>query len=362
MTTPSSGAKPVPTFSFAVAPDDAGARLDKWLSERIETLTRSRLKALIEEGALARGGAPFTDASWKVRAGETFELTMPPVIAPIPEGEAIALDIRYEDDDLIVLHKQAGLVVHPASGNWTGTLVNALIAHCGTSLSGVGGVARPGIVHRLDKDTSGLLVAAKNDAAHQGLTAQFAAHDIERVYDAIAIGAPRPGVGTIDAPLIRAGGDRKKMEVVKTIAAPSKDDDDPADRPPLRPGARHAVTHYRVAEYFGRARAKLKGDALASLIECRLETGRTHQIRAHLSHIGYPLIGDPVYGRGPGLGGLKPGDAAADAALAVLGNFRRQALHARILGFVHPISGESLSFEAAPPPDFAALLDALRAL
>ncbi|MEQ8935978.1 MAG: RluA family pseudouridine synthase, partial [Amphiplicatus sp.] len=201
MTTTPSGAKPAPMLSFAVAPDDAGARLDKWLSEKIETLTRSRLKALIEEGALARDGKPFVDASWKVRAGETFDLTVPPPVAPVPLGEEIALDVRYEDDDLIVIHKQAGLVVHPASGNWTGTLVNALIAHCGASLSGVGGVARPGIVHRLDKDTSGLLVVAKNDAAHQGLAAQFAAHDIERVYDAVAIGAPRPGVGTIDAPL-----------------------------------------------------------------------------------------------------------------------------------------------------------------
>lgn len=333
---------------FAIGPEDAGARLDKWLSERLEDLTRSRLKALIEGGALSRDGAVFTDPSWKLRAGEAFVLEIPVIEAAVPRGEAIALDIRYEDSDLIVINKPAGLVVHPASGNWSGTLVNALIAHCGTSLSGVGGVARPGIVHRLDKETSGLIVVAKNDRAHQGLASAFAIHDIERVYDAIAVGAPRPHVGTIDAPLARAGGDRKKMTIV-----PDTDD---------RPDQRPAVTHYRVVETFGRSRAKLAGDALASLVECRLETGRTHQIRAHLSHIGHPLIGDPVYGRGPGLSGLKPGDEAADHAIAVIRNFRRQALHARVLGFAHPVSGEALAFEAAPPADFEELLAALRAL
>ncbi|HOP18877.1 MAG TPA: RluA family pseudouridine synthase [Parvularculaceae bacterium] len=333
---------------FPVTPEDVGARLDKWLSERIENLTRTRLKAMIEEGALSRNGETFIDPSWKIREGELFTLTIPPVEAPVPKPEKIDLDIRYEDDDIIVVNKPAGLVVHPASGNWSGTLVNALIAHCGATLSGVGGVARPGIVHRIDKDTSGLLVVAKHDRAHQGLTAAFAAHDIERVYDAIAVGSPRPGVGTINAPLARAGGDRKKMTIV-----PDTDD---------RPDQRHAVTHYRVMENFGRGRAKLAGDALASLVECRLETGRTHQIRAHLAHIGHPLVGDQVYGRGPGLSGLKPGDPAADHAIAVLTRFRRQALHARILGFLHPISGEELYFEATPPADFAELHEALKAL
>jgi 23S rRNA pseudouridine1911/1915/1917 synthase len=348
---------------FAIGPEDAGARLDKWLSERFEDLTRSRLKALIEGGALARDGAVFTDPSWKLRAGEAFVLEIPAVEAPAPRGEAMPLDIRYEDSDLIVINKPAGLVVHPAAGNWTGTLVNALIAHCGTSLSGVGGVARPGIVHRLDKETSGLIVVAKNDRAHQGLAAAFAVHDIERVYDAIVVGAPRPHVGVIDAPLARAGGDRKKVTIVPdTDDRPAREGAQFRDRPPSRPGARRAVTHYRVAETFGRARAKLAGDALASLVECRLETGRTHQIRAHLSHIGHPLIGDQVYGRGPGLAGLKPGDAAADHAIAVVRGFRRQALHARILGFAHPVTGEALAFEAAPPEDFEELLAALRAL
>lgn len=334
-------------YAFTVEPASAGARIDKWLSERIEAFTRSRLKALIEEGALSRNGEAFADPSWKLREGETYMLTPPPVADPEPKPEAIPLDVVFEDDDLIVINKPAGLVVHPAAGNWTGTLVNALIHHCGTSLSGVGGVARPGIVHRIDKDTSGLLVVAKNDAAHQGLTAAFSAHDIDRVYEAVAVGAPRPGFGTIDAALARAASDRKKMTVV--------DEDAHA-------AARHAVTHYKVIETFGRARAKLKGDALASLIDCTLETGRTHQIRAHLSHIGHPLIGDQTYGRGPGLSGLKPGDEAADHAIDLLRNFRRQALHAKTLGFGHPITGETLRFERNAPEDFQNLIAALRTL
>lgn len=334
--------------TLVVGADYAGTRLDKWLSDAIDGLTRTRAKALIDAGAVSRNEAVFADPSWKVREGETYALTPPPLEAPAPMGEAISLDVAYEDDALIVVNKPAGMVVHPAAGNWSGTLVNALIAHCGSSLSGVGGVARPGIVHRLDKDTSGLIVAAKHDAAHLALSKAFSVHDIERIYDAIAIGAPRPAVGVIDAPLARAGGDRKKMAVV--------DEDDE------RPDMRHAVTRYRVVEAFGRGRAKLAGDVVASLIECRLETGRTHQIRVHLASIGHPPIGDPVYGRGPGLAGLRPGDAAADRALAALSAFRRQALHARVLGFAHPVSGEALRFEASPPADFGALLLALRAL
>ena len=333
---------------FRIGADDAGARLDKWLSEIIESLTRTRLKALIEGGALTRNGTVFTDPSWKLRKGEDYCLTIPAPADPAPQGEAIPLDIVHEDSDIIVVDKPAGLVVHPAAGNWTGTLVNALIHHCGDSLSGIGGVARPGVVHRLDKDTSGLLVAAKNDRAHQGLTKAFSAHDIERVYQAIAVGAPRPGVGTINAPIARAPTQRKKMTVVR-------DEDE-------RPDARSATTHYKVAETFGRKRAKLSGDALASLVDCTLETGRTHQIRVHLAYIGHPLIGDPVYGRGPGLAGLKPGDNTADAAIQVLKKFRRQALHARVLGFDHPISGQSLRFEAEPPEDFQRLRRVLERL
>ncbi len=333
---------------FEIEEEAVGARLDKWLSERIEGLTRSRLKAMIEEGALARDGEPFTDPSWRMRLGETYVLTPPPVADPTPQGEAIPLEVLYEDGDLIVIVKPAGLVVHPAAGNWTGTLVNALIAHCGATLSGVGGVARPGIVHRLDKETSGVMVVAKHDAAHLGLTSDFAEHAIERVYDAICLGAPRPGFGTIDAPLARGGGDRKKMAVVKN---------------PEREDAKHAVTHYRIIESYGRTRAKLPGDAVASLIACELETGRTHQIRAHMAHISHPLIGDPVYGRGPGLAGVSANDDDAAAhAVKTARNFKRQALHARVLGFTHPISGEDLRFEAPPPADFEWLRAALSAL
>ncbi len=334
-------------YDFAPDPDDTGARLDKWLSERIELLTRTRLKALIEAGALTRNGELFTDPSWKIRDGDVFRLVVPAPADPAPKAEAIPLDVVYEDSDIIIVNKPAGLVVHPAAGNWTGTLVNALIHHCGDSLSGVGGVARPGIVHRIDKDTSGLLVVAKNDHAHQGLSKLFSKHDIERTYLAVAAGVPRPGLGTINAALARANSDRKKMAVVDERS---------------HEGARRAVTHYKVLDAYGRSRAKLKGDALASLIECRLETGRTHQIRAHLNSIGHPLIGDPVYGRGPGLAGLKPGEPETDRAIAVIRKFRRQALHARVLGFAHPVSGEALRFERDPPGDFSALVEALAAL
>ncbi len=357
-----------------VKEEDNGARLDKWLSDQLNDLTRSRLKALIEGGALARNGETFTDPSWKIKIGETFRLTMPEIVAATPKPEAIPLDVYFEDDHVIVINKPAGMVVHPAAGNWSGTLVNALIAHCGDSLSGVGGVARPGIVHRLDKDTSGLIVVAKHDAAHQKLTAAFAVHDIERVYEAICVGAPRPSVGVVDAPIIRLGGDRKKMGIAKpkpaTIAGRAEtptfidldagDDEDP--KPQLPPGARHAVTHYKTLAFYGRGRAKIVGDAVASRIECRLETGRTHQIRVHMSHIGAPLIGDPVYGRGPGLPGLRPGDEPADAALAVLGKFKRQALHARTLGFIHPETGEEMRFEAPAPADLDRLVQVLEAL
>ncbi len=334
-------------YSCLVEPDHAGARLDKWLSERIEPLARTRIKALIGAGALTRDGAVITDPSSKLREGERYLLAVPAVADPEPEGEDIPLDVVFEDADLIVVNKPAGLVVHPAAGNWTGTLVNALIYHCGDSLSGIGGVARPGIVHRIDKDTSGLLVVAKNDAAHQSLTAAFSVHEINRLYQAIAFGAPRPGAGTIDAALARSLHDRKKMAVVD-------------ERTHFNP--RHAVTHYKLTESYGRGRAKLKGDALASLIECRLETGRTHQIRVHLAHIGHPLIGDPLYGRRPGLAGLRPIDDAADHAIAVLAKFRRQALHAKLLGFTHPTTGESLRFEVEAPEDFQQLRSAFAAL
>lgn len=333
---------------FLVADDDDGVRLDKWLAGRETGLTRTRLRALIEEGQVRRDGVVVRDPAEKVRAGARYALVVPPAEPALILGEAIALDIVYEDDDLIVVDKPAGMVVHPAPGAARGTLVNALIAHCGASLSGVGGVARPGVVHRIDKDTSGLLVAAKHDRAHQALAVQFAAHSIERVYDAIACGAPRPGVGVIDAPVARSGGDRKKMAVL--------DEDDE------REDARRAVTHYRIVEAFGKGRAKLAGDALASRLECRLETGRTHQIRAHLAHIGHPLIGDSVYGRAGIVPGLKAIDAASEAARAQAHAIGRQALHARVLGFEHPSSGDQMRFERDAPTDFQALISALRAL
>ncbi len=335
------------TYRFIIDADNAGARLDKWLSDRIEALTRTRIKALIEGNAVTRNGEIFTDPSWKLREGEEYTLQAPPLVDPTPEAENIPLDIVFEDNDLIVVNKPAGMVVHPAAGNWTGTLVNALIHHCGDSLSGIGGVARPGIVHRIDKDTTGLLVIAKHDRAHQGLAKAFSKHSIERVYETIAVGAPRPGIGSIEAALARSSSDRTKMSVVN-LDTHSK--------------ARHAITHYKIIEAFGRSRAKLKGDALASLIECRLETGRTHQIRVHLSHIGHPIIGDPTYGRGPGLSGLRPGDAAADNTKSLMQNFRRQALHAKSLGFKHPITKEVLYFERPAPEDFQALLASLKAL
>jgi 23S rRNA pseudouridine1911/1915/1917 synthase len=334
-------------YLLHVDADAAGGRLDKWLSESIPDITRTRIKALIEDGALTRDGETVTSASWKLREGEEYRLAPPPLADPEPLAEAIPLDVIYEDNDLIIVNKPAGLVVHPAPGAWSGTLVNALLHHCGDSLSGIGGARRPGIVHRIDKETSGLLVVAKHDAAHQGLSAAFSAHDIDRVYEAIATGAPRPGVGTIDAALGRSVRDRTKMAVVDLEAYHR---------------ARRAVTHYKVVEAFGRTRAKLKGDALASLVECTLETGRTHQIRVHLAHIGCPLIGDQVYGRGPGLSGMKPGEPETDHAIETIRNFKRQALHARVLGFAHPVSGEALRFEAPAPEDFQILLNALRAL
>ena len=332
---------------FTVDPDYAGGRLDKWLSDQLETVTRSRLKTLIDGGFLTRDGEVFTNASWKLRIGETYKLEIPPAVAPQPKGEDIPLDICFEDEHLIVVNKPAGLVVHPGAGNETGTLVNALLAHCGDSLSGIGGVARPGIVHRIDKDTSGLVVIAKNDHAHQGLSQQFSAHSIDRIYDAVIVGAPRPGIGTVDANLARAPHDRRKMAVFK---------------PNTHPQARHAVTHYKILESFGRSRAKLKGDALACRVECRLETGRTHQIRVHMASIGHPLIGDQTYGRGPGLSGLRPNDPAGEKAIDILNAFRRQALHARVLGFEHPASGEQVQFECAPPDDLQELIAALAAL
>lgn len=325
--------------------EGAGERIDRWLAERTAQ-SRTQIKALIKDGALTIDGAVMSDPTHKVVAGETISLVPPPVKDPDPEPEDIPLDVLFEDEHLIVIDKPAGLVVHPAAGNWTGTLVNALLHHCRGSLSGIGGVARPGIVHRLDKDTSGVMVVAKNDEAHRGLRRLFGIHDIDRSYLALCHADPRPAAGTIEIPIARSRKDRLKRE---------------ADWSFERPDAREATTHYKRLEAFGHGRGKVAGEPVASLIRCTLETGRTHQIRVHLSTTGHPLIGDRLYGKA-GIAGLGGDDPAVVTARETVRAFRRQALHAHRLGFVHPITEEDLIFETDPPEDFQTLLAALRAL
>ncbi|TNE58782.1 MAG: RluA family pseudouridine synthase [Alphaproteobacteria bacterium] len=311
-----------------------GARIDRYLALHIPDLSRSRLKALLMEGKVTLNGATITDPSYRVKQGDEIDITIPPPLPAEPEPQAIDLNVVFEDDDLIVINKPAGLVVHPGAGTPDGTLVNALLAHCGASLSGIGGVARPGIVHRIDKDTSGLIVVAKNDKAHQGLAAQFEAHSVERSYVALVWGDVRQLTGTIESEIARSKNNRKKMAVVKS-------------------GGRHAVTHYKVLERFGPP-----GGAIATLVECRLETGRTHQIRVHMAQIGHTLIGDPIYGsqrkRAP--------STLPEGVRRHLENFPRQALHARTLGFEHPITGEVISFDSEIPHDFNELMEDLRTL
>jgi 23S rRNA pseudouridine1911/1915/1917 synthase len=330
------------SFGFAVEIAAAGRRLDAVLAARPEAqaaaLSRTRLKGLIEGGAVAIDGAPATDAGQKVKAGQTVEVRVPAAEAPEPKGEAIPLSIIYEDAHLIVIDKPAGLVVHPAPGHPAGTLVNALIAHCGESLSGIGGVRRPGIVHRLDKDTSGLLVAAKTNAAHKGLAKLFADHSaaaLTRTYLACVWGVPEQPAGTIDLPLGRHKIDREKMAVVRGG------------------DGREAVTHWELLETYEGG----DGRPVASLLRCSLETGRTHQIRVHLAHIGHPLLGDQVYGRGFKTKAARLGPKTR-AALDKLG---RQALHAAELGFVHPVSLAEFLFESPLPADLAKLRKALTA-
>jgi 23S rRNA pseudouridine1911/1915/1917 synthase len=316
-----------------------GQRLDRFLSERLPQLSRTRVQALIKEGHASCGGATIEDVKYRVKPGDRFELTLPPVAAPELGGEAIPLTIVYEDDALVVIDKPAGLVVHPGAGHATGTLVNALIAHCGTSLSGIGGVARPGIVHRLDKDTSGLLVVAKTDQAHHALADQFADHgrtgELERGYLALVWGAPERTHGKIDAPIGRHPTSRTKMAVL------------PAGK------GREAVTHWRVLATFGRG-----DEPIASLLECTLETGRTHQVRVHLAHIGHPLIGDPLYGQGF-KSKLRKLPEPLHGKLATLD---RQALHAEILAFEHPVTGTLLKFNSPLPADLAEIVDAFKEL
>ncbi|HEX5508831.1 MAG TPA: RluA family pseudouridine synthase [Pseudolabrys sp.] len=313
-----------------VAAEEAGGRIDRILAARIPSLSRSRLKALILGGAVAIGGRTIRDPGQRVKSGDEVTVTVPEPEAATPTGEAIPLVIVYEDDAVVVIDKPAGLVVHPAAGHVSGTLVNALIAHCGASLSGIGGVKRPGIVHRLDKDTTGLMVVAKTDAAHRALSAQFAnktESGLERAYLALVWGAPARPRGTIDAPLDRHPHARDKRAV--------------------RANGRKAVTHWQVLErYAGR-----DGKPIASLIECRLDTGRTHQIRVHLAHLGHPIMGDTTYSSGYK---TKASRLSVDGRAALEG-LGRQALHAYLLTIVHPLTGKTLEFRAELPEDFTRL-------
>jgi 23S rRNA pseudouridine1911/1915/1917 synthase len=308
-------------LTATAGPDDAGQRLDKFLASRWPELSRARLRDLIEAGEVRRDDAVITEGSSRVKPGQNYALRLPEPRPALPKPEARPLDVVFEDEHLIVVDKPAGLVVHPAAGNLDGTLVNALLHHCAGQLSGIGGVARPGIVHRIDKDTSGLLVVAKSDAAHEGLARQFADHSIERAYLAVCNGHPTPAEGTISARVGRSDANRKKMAVLPKESSRGK----------------HAVTRYKT----------LRKMPHCSLVECRLETGRTHQVRVHLASIGHPLVGDPVYGRA---------NSALRPVLQKLG-FRRQALHAAVLGFIHPVTGHSLSFSSDLPPDMAELID-----
>ncbi len=316
---------------------EVGERLDKWLAARLEDVSRARVQALIRAGHVRGAGAVVEDHGRKVKAGERFTVQIPEPEAPEPQGERMALAIVYEDAEVIVIDKPAGLTVHPAPGHPAGTLVNALIAHCGDSLSGIGGVKRPGIVHRLDKDTSGLMVVAKTDRAHHALAEQFASHGadgrLERGYRALAWGRPERTRGAIDAPLGRSAHNRTRMAVVPEAAG------------------RRAVTHYEVLDTY----ATGDGKPIASQLALTLETGRTHQVRVHLAHVGHPILGDPVYGTGF-KASARLLSAAAQAALATL---QRQALHAAVLAFEHPTRKKRLRFQSELPADMAALAEAL---
>lgn len=346
------GASVLRVFIGAGAPK---MRVDKLLAEALPDFSRARLQSLITDGAVEQLNAPYkegnlqdveedsarplTTASAKVRPETVLDVTLPPLKAAEPAPQDIPLDVLYEDAQVIVINKPAGLVVHPAAGNEDGTLVNALLHHCAGSLSGIGGVARPGIVHRLDKETSGVMIAAKTDQAHKALADQFAAHGadgaLERAYLALVWGSPKRQKYTIDAPLGRAPHDRKKMAIVSEAAG------------------RRAVTHVEVRERF-----EPGGKPVAALVECRLETGRTHQIRVHLTREGTPVIGDPVYGRSH----MTMANALPDPAKSTAKAFSRQALHAFLLGFTHPETGEKLVFKAPLPADMAALLASLEAV
>jgi 23S rRNA pseudouridine1911/1915/1917 synthase len=309
------------TIEIRLEPDHAGWRLDRALAAAAPTLSRERLKTLIRTGAVESAGRLLRDPATKVRGDESFRVVVPEPAPAHNEPQGIPLNIVFEDEHLLVIDKPAGLVVHPAAGNVDGTLVNALLHHCEGRLSGIGGVARPGIVHRIDKDTSGLLAVAKTDAAHDGLAKQFAAHSIDRRYLAIVSGVPKANEGKVNAPLARSATNRKKIAIVEGQRG------------------KRAVTHWK--------RLNVLRDA--ALIECRLETGRTHQVRVHMASIGHSLLGDPVYGR----------SGKTHAKLMKELDFHRQALHAAELGFVHPVTKRRLSFSSPMPPDMQELFNAL---
>lgn len=328
----------------AIAPQDAGERVDAWLAKLWPDISRSRVQGLIGAGKLSVDGAPVTHAKDKPRAGATYELKLPAPEPAAPLPEAIPLTVVFEDEDLIVIDKAMGMAMHPAPGSMRGTLVNALLAHCGDSLSGIGGVARPGIVHRIDKDTTGLVVVAKHDAAHTGLAKLFAKHDLERVYYAITRGAPRDRSSRIENKLVRSSEDRRKYVVARN---------------PETEAGKLAITDYWTVESYGQQSGASVGRAAAALLECRLHTGRTHQIRAHLTHLGCPLIGDPLYGKQRA---FKAEGPHAEEAAAAVAAFPRQALHAAVLGFKHPITGAELRFESELPDDMTALIEILKQL
>lgn len=323
-------------FEATPSKEHSGARLDQFLATQIPDLSRSRLKLLLLGGQVRVNGRNVGDPAYRVKPGEVVMVRVPPPEPAKPKPQKMALDVVHEDDDIIVINKPAGLVVHPGAGNKSGTLVNALIAHCGDSLSGIGGEIRPGIVHRLDKDTSGLLVIAKNDKAHNALSKQFADHgrdgSLKRAYLALVWGVPEPRRSTINAPIARDPKAREKMAVL--------------------PGGKPAITHYEILERY----AGKDGLPIVTLVECRLETGRTHQIRVHMTRIGHPLLGDEVYGAGFR---TKASQLTAKAQ-KIFEKLGRQALHAYQLGFVHPATGKKVLFERRLPPDLQKLVDSLK--
>jgi len=327
------------TKAFSVPMEAAGSRLDGWLAGKMPPhISRTGIQRMIREGSVVLDGRPVREGKYRLKGGEQVELAIPEPEDATPLPEEIPLEILHEDGALLVINKPAGMVVHPAAGNWSGTLVNALLHHCPDDFKGIGGVKRPGIVHRLDKETSGIMVVAKTEEALAGLAAQFADHGrtgpLERAYLALVWGTLPNNKGTIDAPLGRSSANRLKRAVVSIN----------------QPDAREAITHYNVVRHLD---GSGEGEANASLIECRLETGRTHQIRVHLAHIGHPLIGDQDYGKHF----TTKANALAEPAKSAVKAFQRQALHAAILGFEHPVTGETCRYEAPLPDDMAELIE-----